>query len=62
MYVSFNRSFISEQVFDDYQRYGSFRTLDDLMAKSLLWLIPKDHILDYPKPTMPHVMSSTSVD
>ena len=27
------------------------------MAKTLLWLIPKDHILDYPKPTMPHVVN-----
>jgi UDP:flavonoid glycosyltransferase YjiC (YdhE family) len=27
------------------------------MAKSLLWLIPKDHVLDYPKPTMPHVIN-----
>jgi UDP-glucoronosyl and UDP-glucosyl transferase len=45
-----------EQFFGEYQRYGSFQTLDDLMAKSLLWVIPKDHILDYAKPTMPHVV------
>ena len=47
---------LSSQVFEEYQKYGAFHSLDDLMAKTKLWLMPQDHILDYAKPTMPHVV------
>lgn len=44
------------EVFDKYRQYGYFRNFDDLMRKSLLFLTSKEHLLDYAKPTMPHVV------
>jgi UDP:flavonoid glycosyltransferase YjiC (YdhE family) len=45
-------------VTDDYRRlYGHFDSLDELAARSLVWLYPRDHVLDYARPAMPHVIS-----
>jgi len=46
------------ELLDEYRRlYGDFRSLDDLAARSLLWLYPRDHIVDYAKPMMPHIVN-----
>jgi len=46
------------EILDDYRRlYGDFRSIDDLAVQSLLWLYPRDHLVDYAKPTMPHIVN-----
>ena len=48
---------VPADILDEYRRrFGPFESLDDLAAKSLLWLVPREHVLDYPVPTMPHVI------
>jgi len=44
-------------VMEKFQRYGHFNSLDELASKSLLWLSPKDDVLDYAKPMMPNVVN-----
>jgi len=45
------------EVLDDYRRrYGHFRSLDDLASRSSLWLFPREHIVDYARPMMPHIV------
>jgi len=51
--VNFNPS---QEVIDKYQQYGSFGSLNELMSRSLLWLLTKDSILDYPRPMMPNII------
>jgi hypothetical protein len=38
-----------------YQQYGSFSCMDELIAKSKMWLIAKETVLDYPRPMMPNM-------
>jgi hypothetical protein len=54
--VPFETNSLSD-ILDDYRRrHGHFSSLEDLASRSLLWLIPRDHVLDYPRPSMPHVI------
>lgn len=46
-----------QNVIDMYRKYGEFRDLDDLISRSLLWLITKDVVLDYPRPQMPNMIN-----
>jgi len=46
-----------DTVLDKYRRYGYFRSLDELASRSVLWFITTDNILDYPRPTMPNMVS-----
>ena len=46
----------AEEILDKYRRYGSFDSLNELMSRSLLWLVPRDVVLDYPKPSMPNMV------
>jgi len=41
---------------DEYRRYGWFRDLGDLMARSQLWLLTKDVVLEHPRPMMPNMV------
>jgi len=45
------------EIINKYQQYGSFSSADELMARSLLWLYPRDSfVLDYPHPRMPNMI------
>jgi hypothetical protein len=37
-------------------RYGHFDSLEELMIRSAIWLVTRDNVLDYPKPTMPNMI------
>ena len=45
-----------QEVIDKYQQYGSFSCVDELASRSLLWLLAKDSVLDYPRPMMPNAV------
>ena len=45
-----------QEVIDKYQQYGSFSCVDELASRSLLWLLEKDSVLDYPRPMMPNAV------
>jgi len=45
------------EVMEKFRRYGHFNSLDELASKSVLWLSPKDDVLDYAKPMMPNVVN-----
>jgi len=48
---------LSQSDLNKFQRYGYFRSLDDLVAKSVLWFLTKNIALDYPIPMMPNMVS-----
>jgi len=44
------------EVIDKYQQYGSFSSVNELASRSMLWLVTKDSIMDYPRPMMPNII------
>lgn len=45
-------------VINIYRRlYGNFKSLDQLAAQSSLWLLPREHVVDYAKPTNPNIIN-----
>ena len=42
---------------EKFRRYGYFSSLDELMSKSVLWLVARDAVVDYPNPMMPNMIS-----
>jgi len=45
------------EVMEKFRRYGYFSSLDELMSKSVLWLVARDAVVDYPNPMMPNMIS-----
>jgi len=45
------------EVVEKFRRYGYFSSLNELMSKSVLWLVSKDEVLDYPRPMMPNMVN-----
>ena len=45
------------EVMEKFRRYGYFNSLNELVSKSVLWLLTKDSVLDYPRPMMPNMVS-----
>jgi len=50
-----------QEVLDKYRPYGQFDSLDELARKSALWLLYVDSIIDYPRPSMPNVISISGI-
>ena len=46
----------TNEILEKYRGYGSFETIDELSSRSLMWLITRDVVLDYPKPSMPNIV------
>jgi len=46
-----------QKVMEKFRRYGYFSSLDELMSKSVLWLLTKDVVLDYARPMMPNMVN-----
>ena len=44
-----------QEVLDAFRRYGHFDSLNDLVLKSVFWFLPKDTVLDSPRPMMPNM-------
>jgi len=42
---------------EKFRCYGYFSSLDELMSRSVLWLLTKDVVLDYPRPMMPNMIN-----
>jgi len=55
--LPFGAPALEQEVQDKFCRYGHFDSLDELVAKSSLWLITIDHIVDYARPMMPNVVN-----
>lgn len=47
-----------EDILATYRLYGHFDTLNDLAAKSLLWILTSDATLDYARPLMPNIVEA----
>jgi len=45
------------EVMEKFRRYGNFGSLDELMSKSVLWLLTRDDVIDYPRPMMPNMVN-----
>ena len=45
-----------EDVVQPYRKFGSFESMNDLVSRSLLYIITDDIILDYPQPHMPNMI------
>jgi len=45
------------EAMEKFRRYGYFSSLDELMSKSVLWLLALDAVVDYPRPMMPNTVS-----
>ena len=52
-FAAFN---LPPEVIDKYQQYGSFSSCNELISRSVLWLLTKDSILDYPRPMMSNII------
>lgn len=50
-----------EDILAKYRLYGHFDTLNDLAAKSQLWITTSDLSLDYAKPSMPNVVEAAGL-
>jgi len=46
---------IPQTIINEYQKYGAFNSVEELVAKSKFWLLTRDATLDYAKPLMPHM-------
>jgi len=44
------------EVIEKFRRYGHFSSIDELVSKSVLWLLALDAFVDYPRPTMPNMI------
>ena len=49
---------LPQEVQNKFRRYGSFKSLDELVLKSAMWFPNIDNILDYPRPMMPNMVST----
>jgi len=52
---------LTPEVREKFGRYGSFRSLDELVSKSAMWFLTIDHIVDYPHPMMPNMVDIAGV-
>src|SRR6218665_467634 len=48
----------SEEVLSEYRKYGTFGSTDDLISRSLLFVITSDVVLDDPLPFMPNMINA----
>jgi len=47
---------VPDDIVKQYQQYGAFDSVDELMERSKLWILTSDVIIDSPKPIMPHMI------
>ena len=47
---------VPDDIVKQYQQYGAFDSVDELMERSKLWILTSDAIIDSPKPIMPHTI------
>ncbi|ELU08030.1 hypothetical protein CAPTEDRAFT_83453, partial [Capitella teleta] len=52
---------LSPEIVQRYSQYGSFSSLGEISAKSKLWILTSDPVLDYPKPMMPNMIEAGGI-
>ncbi|ELU07253.1 hypothetical protein CAPTEDRAFT_43985, partial [Capitella teleta] len=52
---------VSPEIVAKYSEFGSFSSPDEISAKSKLWILTSDPVLDYPKPMMPNMIEAGGI-